>query len=178
MRMTSLAAIMVIAASTAMAQGTTSPSTDTSPSTAPTTAPSTAPSTGATGTTTMQKQTASGQMQFYTRQTGEVRGSSLIGATVRNDQNESIGEINELILNKDGQVVAAVIGVGGFLGIGEREVAVDFKSLRVEQDPNASRGSITVKMAATKDSLKNAPAWSWGDRGAATGTSGSKPVAK
>jgi hypothetical protein len=128
----------------------------------------------------MEKQSATGQMQFYTRQTGEVRASSLIGATVRNDKDESIGEINELILNKDGQVAAAVIGVGGFLGIGEREVAVDFKSLRIEQDPNAmtNRGSINVKMAATKDSLKNAPAWSWGDRGSATGTGATKPVAK
>ena len=99
---------------------------------------------------------------------------------VRNDQNDSIGEINELILNKDGQVVAAVIGVGGFLGIGEREVAVDFKSLKIEQDPNAAtnRGSVTVKMAATKDTLKSAPAWSWGDRGSATGTGATKPVAK
>lgn len=179
MRMTSLAAIMVIAASTAMAQGTTSPGTTTSPSTAPSTAPSAAPSTSTTTTTTtMEKQSVTGQ--FYTRQAGEVRGSSLIGATVRNDQNDSIGEINELILNKDGQVVAAVIGVGGFLGIGEREVAVDFKSLKIEQDANAAtnRGSVIVKMAATKDTLKGAPAWSWGDRGSATGTGATKPVAK
>jgi sporulation protein YlmC with PRC-barrel domain len=178
MRMTSLAAMMVIAASTAMAQGTTSPGTTTSPSTAPSTPPSTAP---APGTTTMQKQSANGQLQFYTRQAGEMRASALIGATVRNDQNESIGEINELILNKDGQVAAAVVGVGGFLGIGEREVAVDFKSLRVEYDPNAmtNRGAINVKVVATKDTLKSAPAWSWGDRGSGTtGTTGDKPVAK
>ena len=85
----------------------------------------------------------------------------------RNDANDSIGEINELIMDKDGKVAAVVVGVGGFLGIGEREVALDFKSLRVERDPKAmtEAGSIIVKANATKDSLKAAPAWTWSTRG-------------
>lgn len=59
-----------------------------------------------------------------------MRASKLIGAAVRNDANESIGDINEIILDKDGKVAAVVVGVGGFLGMGEREVALEFKSLR------------------------------------------------
>ena len=43
--------------------------------------------------------------------------------------NESIGDINDVIVDRNGQAIAAVVGVGGFLGIGEKDVAVPFKSL-------------------------------------------------
>ena len=92
-----------------------------------------------------------------------MRASKLIGSKVRNTANENVGDINELIVDKDGKVVAAVVGVGGFLGIGEREVALDFKSLNIKYDPSAmtQSGAITVTVNATKDSLKAAPAWTW-----------------
>ena len=95
-----------------------------------------------------------------------MRASKLIGAGVRNDANERIGEINEIILDKDRKVAAVVIGVGGFLGIGEREVALDFKSLRIERDNSAmtESGANVIKVNATKDQLKAAPAWTWDDR--------------
>jgi hypothetical protein len=101
------------------------------------------------------------QTTYYTRQQGEFRASDLIGATVRNAANESIGEIDELVLSPDGRIMAAVIGVGGFLGIGERDVALDFKSLRIERDNSAmtQSGSFIVRVNATKESLKNAPEW-------------------
>src|SRR5688572_25484998 len=70
------------------------------------------------------------QPQWYMRQGGEMRASKLIGADVRNTANEDVGEVNEVILHKDGRVAAVVLGVGGFLGMGERDVAVEFKSLR------------------------------------------------
>ena len=87
--------------------------------------------------------------------------SALIGIKIKNNANESIGEINELILDKDGKVVAVVVGVGGFLGMGEREVALDFKSLQIKYDPSAmtNAGATTATVDATKDSLKTAPAW-------------------
>jgi len=101
-----------------------------------------------------------------------MRASKLIGSKVRNNANENIGDINELILDKDGKVAAVVLGVGGFLGMGEREVALDFKALNIKYDPNAmtEAGATTITVNATKDSLKNAPAWTW--RGQAN-TSGS-----
>jgi len=75
-----------------------------------------------------------------------------------------------VILNKDGKVAAAVIGVGGFLGMGEHEVAMSFESLRLSQDSN---GKLLVVFNATKDSLKAAPAWTWtgSDRSSTSGTS-------
>jgi hypothetical protein len=118
------------------------------------------------------------QLQWYRHQADEMRASKLIGATVRNDANESIGSINELILGKDGKVAAVVVGVGGFLGIGEREVALDFKSLRFERDTGAMAraDSVVVRVNATKDALKAAPAWTWEDR-TGTGTSPTAPPA-
>jgi sporulation protein YlmC with PRC-barrel domain len=97
------------------------------------------------------------QPQWYTRQGGEMRASKLIGADVRNTANEDVGEVNEVILDKDGRVAAVVLGVGGFLGMGERDVAVQFKSLRfAEKD-----GTPTITIDATKDALKSAPEWKW-----------------
>ena len=108
-----------------------------------------------------------------------MRASKLIGTTVKNDADESIGSINEVVLGKDGKVAAVVIGVGGFLGMGEREVAVNFDSLRVAQDGN---NRTVVSLDATKDSLKAAPEWSWvGDRSGTTGNGSAptrQPVAK
>jgi sporulation protein YlmC with PRC-barrel domain len=113
--------------------------------------------------------------QWYTAQAGEMRVSKLIGTTVKNAAGESIGDINEVVLGRDGKVAAVVIGVGGFLGIGEREVAVRFDSLRLAQGTDQRT---TATLDATKDTLKAAPEWKWSsDRGngGTTGT-GTKPV--
>lgn len=105
---------------------------------------------------------------FYNRVGGEIRASKTIGTKVTNDANENIGDVNELILNKDGRVIAVVVGVGGFLGMGEHNVALDFKSTMIQVD-----GSNTVvKVNATKDQLKAAPQWKWD--GSTTGNSTTK----
>jgi sporulation protein YlmC with PRC-barrel domain len=115
----------------------------------------------------------------FAQQSGMPGASKLMGTTVVNDANESIGKINEVVLSKDGKVAAVVIGVGGFLGVGEREVAVNFESLRIAQDSN---NKTTVSLNATKDSLKSAPEWQWiGDRSGTTGNSSAptqQPVSK
>ena len=116
---------------------------------------------------------------WYTAHGNEMRASKLIGTTVKNDADESIGSINEIVLGKDGKVAAVVIGVGGFLGMGEREVAVNFDALRVAQDAN---NRTVVSLDATKDTLKAAPEWRWaGDRSNTTGNGSAptrQPVAK
>ena len=148
-------AAALAAAPCAFAQTTKTP--DTPATTPPATTVTPSPSTGT-------------QLNFYNHQADEMRASKLIGTTVRNDANENVGEINELILDKDGKVVAVVVGVGGFLGIGEREVALDYKSLRFEQDTSATAraGTKVAKLNVTKDALKNAPAWTWERNGTAT----------
>jgi sporulation protein YlmC with PRC-barrel domain len=63
---------------------------------------------------------------------GGWRSSKIVGADVYNDQNNSIGTIEDLIVDKDGKITDAVISVGGFLGIGTKLVAVPFDQLKFE----------------------------------------------
>ena len=102
-----------------------------------------------------------GQPMWYSHQPDESRASKLIGTKVVNSANETIGDINEIVLSKDGKVAAVIIGVGGFLGLGEREVAVSFESLRMNRD---SSGNLVLAVNATKDTLKSAPEWRWDTR--------------
>lgn len=85
------------------------------------------------------------------------RASKLIGSAVYNQANERVGDINELLLDNTGKVARVVIGVGGFLGMGEHEVAVPFTDLRMAMD-----GS-TMKISSnfTKQSLQALPRWTW-----------------
>jgi sporulation protein YlmC with PRC-barrel domain len=96
--------------------------------------------------------------QWHRPQAGELRASKLIGLTVRNAAGESIGDINEVVLGKDGRVAAVVIGVGGFLGIGEREVAVRFDALQLARGTDQRT---TATLNASKEALKSAPQWKW-----------------
>jgi len=66
---------------------------------------------------------------------GQWRASKLIGLNVYNDQNESLGEINEILLEPSGKIAGVVIGVGGFLGIGQRDVLVSMEKLKFVNEP-------------------------------------------
>lgn len=88
--------------------------------------------------------------------TAQWRASKLIGVNVYNQQNEKLGEINELILSPNGQIAGAVIGVGGFLGIGERNVALTMDKLRIAPQPD---GSVKLTLDLTKEQLSSAPAF-------------------
>lgn len=74
---------------------------------------------------------------------GEWRSSKLIGVNVYNEANEKIGDINELILDKSGKVANVILGVGGFLGMGEHYVAVDFDQLKWVDEPIRSTVATT-----------------------------------
>lgn len=79
----------------------------------------------------------------------------LIGQVVYAPDKVKIGSISELILSKDGKSVQGfVIGIGGFLGIGERSVALQIDKLRIADTPD---GSVRLTMDMTKDELANAP---------------------
>ena len=66
---------------------------------------------------------------------GNWRASKIIGLNVYNEANEKLGDINELILDKDGKINAVVIGVGGFLGMGEHDIAVSMDKLKFVETP-------------------------------------------
>ena len=77
----------------------------------------------------------------------QIRASKLIGAAVYDPTDQKIGTVDELVLNPDGKVADVVIGVGGFLGTGEKRVAVPMAELKRGKNDH-------FVLAATKDSLK------------------------
>ncbi len=89
------------------------------------------------------------------------QGSKLIGLNVYDQQNEKIGDIKELLLDKDGKVAQVAIGVGGFLGMGEHDVAVKWADLEFSDQPvksstttssNNSMGGATTTGSASSAS--------------------------
>ncbi|WFU18215.1 PRC-barrel domain-containing protein [Bradyrhizobium sp. CB3481] len=68
---------------------------------------------------------------------GNWRTSKLVGLNVYNDSNESLGSINDLLTDKSGNIKAVVIGVGGFLGVGEHLVAVPMDKVKFIDEPVA-----------------------------------------
>ena len=66
---------------------------------------------------------------------GNWRASKLMGLDVYNEANEKLGDINEMILDKNGKITAVVIGVGGFLGMGEHDIAVSMDKLKFVEEP-------------------------------------------
>jgi sporulation protein YlmC with PRC-barrel domain len=100
-------------------------------------------------------QSASRATGFVTEQDGEeVLATEYIGQTVYNGQDESIGKINDLVMDKDGRLTAAVIGVGGFLGIGEKSVGVPIEAIDVRTEED---GSVELVMQSTREELEAAP---------------------
>lgn len=81
--------------------------------------------------------------------------SDVYKAAVYDTAHNNIGEINNLILNPNGQVKTAVIGVGGFLSVGQKDVAVPFTDLKVTN----YKGTEELTLDRTKEQLKSMPAW-------------------
>ena len=92
---------------------------------------------------------------------GDWRSSKMVGLNVYNEQNENVGSINDLLMDKSGSVKAAVISVGGFLGMGARLVALPYDKVKFSTEPVAYTGA------------SNAPGATGTSRPASTTTTGS-----
>lgn len=116
--------------------------------------------------TTAAPATASDTSSFK----GNWRTSKLVGLNVYNDSNESLGSINDLLADKSGNIKAVVIGVGGFLGVGEHLVAVPMDKVKFVDEPvaytsassqpatgGARPSSTTTTGAATAPAAKKNP---------------------
>jgi hypothetical protein len=68
----------------------------------------------------------------------DLLASKLIGKPAVNNRDEKIGDVNDLVTDRSGKVIGALIGVGGFLGIGEKNVAVRFEDLKFTRDENSN----------------------------------------
>jgi sporulation protein YlmC with PRC-barrel domain len=102
------------------------------------------PSPGPTPTTVTATKTTVAATNWMTREApGQWRASKLMGLNVYNNDNEKIGDIYELLVDRAGKLEAVVIGAGGFLGIGEHDVAVPFDQITWSDQPvTASRSAI------------------------------------
>jgi len=90
-----------------------------------------------------------------------VRASKLIGATVKNKAGDSIGEISDLIVSPGANVTTAVVSAGGVLGIGEKKIAIPYKSFSVSPDGK------TLYLDMTADQLKQLPPYTDDEKGEA-----------
>lgn len=85
------------------------------------------------------------------QQAGQMLASDMMNKSILGANNERIGEVDDLLVSKDGDVVAVLVGVGGFLGIGEKTVAIPFDSLQ----RSAEADQLTVRYS--RQDLENAP---------------------
>jgi sporulation protein YlmC with PRC-barrel domain len=81
--------------------------------------------------------------------------SDFIGKRVFSSTGDDIGEVNDIIVSDNGSVQAVILGVGGFLGMGEKDVAVAMSSINMTQDGSATK----LIVEATKDQLTAAPTY-------------------
>lgn len=97
--------------------------------------------------------TATMAVRFVTVQSADVTASKLIGLNVYNNQNESLGEIEDLVIDNGKTITGVVVSVGGFLGMGESYVALDPATVVLNQKDGTWRAFVDT----SEDSLKNAP---------------------
>lgn len=96
-----------------------------------------------------------------TEKAGEMSHSSLIGLKIKNNAGEIVGDINYLVLDPKGQVTTVVIGVGGLLGLAEKNVGVPFPALSISVDGNRN---LQATVNTTKEALQAAPAFTWTEK--------------
>jgi len=85
------------------------------------------------------------------------RSSKLIGLSIYNDQNEKLGDISEILLDKSGKADFVVIGVGGFLGIGQHDIMVEMSKLKFVDEPVRTSSTATSTTGSATTSTTNRP---------------------
>src|SRR5882757_8159023 len=91
---------------------------------------------------------------------GDMSASGLLGTKVRNANKESIGKVDDVYLDKDAKVTVVVISVGGFLGVGSKDVAVKWSDLTIGQDDT----SVVLTTSLSKDALMALPDYTKAER--------------
>jgi PRC-barrel domain len=94
--------------------------------------------------------------QIVLQDKNSILASTLIGSTVYSPSNETVGDINDVIVGLDGKVEGVVIGVGGFLGLGEKDVAVKMDQITVQPE-DANKNNVRLILNSTKADLEAAP---------------------
>ena len=103
-----------------------------------------APTTPAAKTDSAAAAPATGASMSESSLKGDWRTSKVVGLKVYNDNNESLGSINDLLMDKGGNIKAVVLGVGGFLGVGQHLVAVPLDKVKFVNEPVAYTGTAST----------------------------------
>lgn len=101
--------------------------------------------------------TATVAVRFVTVKPADIMSSKLVGITVYNKQNETLGEIQDLVIDNGKTISGLVVSVGGFLGLGESYVALDPSTVVLNNKDNTWKAYVDT----SKDNLKNAPKFSY-----------------
>jgi hypothetical protein len=124
----------------------------------------TEPPTYAPGQTTTDQRTttpAPGKLTFVSRAMPDwMPIGAYYNRDIYNRAGEKIGTVKDLLIGPDGRVHAAVVGVGRFLGIGEKDIAIPLTAMQMERRDDGTRFTVDV----VKDALQTAPAFEYGDR--------------
>ena len=149
-------AVSTLVLSSALAQ---TPTTPPSGSTAPATLP--APSGSVTGPASSAVGSSGNVSAQYVgkQDTSHWLVTKFMGTDVMGAKNERIGDVKDMLFDKDGKINAVLVGVGGFLGIGEKNVAIDFKSFQWDAGDAADMYDDTLKLSMTFEQLREAPAF-------------------
>jgi hypothetical protein len=91
---------------------------------------------------------------------GQIAGSALIGAKVKNANKETVGAVDDVYVDKDGSIKTVVVAVGGFLGVGSKDVGVKWSDLTYGRDGN----SLLITTSLSKDDLKGMPDFTKAER--------------
>jgi sporulation protein YlmC with PRC-barrel domain len=139
-RIMAVAAVSGLALTSAMAQSSTTPSTSATPQ----------------ATTTTSTPSAAGKADFIAKQSPDQHlASKFNGTDVIGADEKKIGDVSDVLFDKDQKVVAFIVGVGGFLGIGQKDVAIAPASFQTV--PGKDQSDFRLRLAMTKDELKAAP---------------------
>ncbi|CAN5278201.1 PRC-barrel domain-containing protein [soil metagenome] len=84
---------------------------------------------------TSSEPAASAASSIQSNLKGNWRASKLMGLAVYNDSSEKLGDISEILVDSSGKINAVVVGVGGFLGVGQHDIAVSFDKLKWVNEP-------------------------------------------
>ena len=100
-----------------------------------------------------QKQRMQGQAYMESAPSGASKASNLIGSDLRTSDDEEVGSVSDILIDADGQVVAIIVGVGGFLGIGEKDVAISWDNVT----QSGTYDDRQLQIDVTRQDLRAAP---------------------
>ena len=113
--------------------------------------------TGFAVTGALHAETTAERMSYVASQgVSETRASKLVGVSVKNKAGDIIGDINDVVFQENGQISTYIVGVGGFLGVGEKNVGVPYAAINVIKD---EKGTRSATLDATKAQLEAAPTY-------------------